>query len=265
MEVIHRYGFNSSRAELLSSLRDEEIKLDIDPILTVFTISEQDPRWPKVEEVVRRNGLIGGVSTTFTEAERRQAEYLAMQPTWHNGYPQPEDDYEETSYDLTNHCATCGIGKIQKAPLRIKGEPNWGRRSIMQLNWIFDEFFTKPEIWETVFRPVGVGCLPVLNRSGAKPFETVVQLVFEKSSPVDTTGLSFELCPVCGRKKYPPNSRGFLPRPTHPSGQAFKSIEDFGAGGNAYKEIFVSQALYQTITNAKLLGVEFSPCGRNEL
>ncbi len=258
MEVIHRIGGNLSGERERRALI--KVGIELPPEEFVFLISEDDVRWPSVSELVAHFDLLDFVSTSFTDIERFRAGFLSMDGNWHNGYPQPEDDYQEVSYDLTNYCHLCGVGAVQKAPLRIKSEPKWGRRSIMQLNWIFDELFTPPEVWRSVFRPFGVGCRPVLNRSGVKEFETVMQLVFEGSSPLDTTGLSYETCLVCSRRKYLPNVRGFIPKPLNPVGSAFKSVEDFGSGASASKEVFVAQDLYRDITASKLLGAVFSPC-----
>ena len=46
------------------------------------------------------------------------------------------------------------IGAKQVSPFRMKESPNWGRRSILQMNWLFDEYFVKPEVWNAVFQPL---------------------------------------------------------------------------------------------------------------
>lgn len=262
MEIVHRISFHSSEVKAIAEFGQLNIGLEVDGPLAQLIVNEAHPSWPAVRGIVLRHEVVDLVSTTFAARECLQADFLSIDGNWHNGYPQPEDDYEEVSYDLGNYCASCGSGKVQNAPLRIKSEPKWGRRSIMQLNWIFDEFFTKPEVWEAVFRPFGIGSRPVCNKSGEKEFETVVQLVFEGNSSLNTTGLAYETCLLCGRRKYLPNARGFIPRPLDPPGQAFKSVEDFGSGGSSYKEVFISQQLYRAITEAKLLGAVYSPCAQ---
>ena len=80
----------------------------------------------------------------------------------------------------------------------MKGEPRWGRRSVLQLNWVFDEYSATPEVWNAVFRPIGVESMPVLGRRG-KVLTTVVQMVIDERVPVDVDRRSaLQVAPVRG-------------------------------------------------------------------
>jgi hypothetical protein len=139
-----------------------------------------------------------------------------------------------------------------------------GRRSAMQLNWVFDEYFVKPDVWETVFRPAGIACRPVLKGRTERALETVVQLSMADETPIETEGLAYEDCPVCGRRKFGRVTRGPSPAPLATQGAMFRSREPFGSGAAADRLVFVAQPLFGAIEAAKLLGVEFRPCGDKE-
>ena len=95
------------------------------------------------------------VWTEFTEAERKLAPFLEI-AAWHHGYPQPEDilGYRQALFDLSHACGICHSGAKQIAPFRMKQSPVWGRRSMLPLNWVFDEIFVEPDVYEAVFRPL---------------------------------------------------------------------------------------------------------------
>ena len=150
------------------------------------------------------------VETSFSKAELGQARFLAMYPLAHHGYPQPEDDFEfmSVTYDPDLYCKSCCVGLRQRAPFLMRNEPRWGKKSILQLNWVFDEYFTKPDAWEKVFKPAGISCRPVLHARSKKILETVVQLQITKSAELYLSAVPFELCKTCGSKKFARVTRG---------------------------------------------------------
>lgn len=103
----------------------------------VFDIGESDRTWPAVRKWISPRSHSDLVSPTFSEAEITAARWVELVPNWHHGYPQPETDfgYLNQTYDLSAYCTACGIGAVEKAPFRMRGEPRWGRRGILQLNW----------------------------------------------------------------------------------------------------------------------------------
>ena len=207
MRIVHRVSLSSS-ASLSAELATLGVPLPNEGFQT-FLIDESDARWERVRAWIEARGAFDFVTTEFSKGEIDRARVLEVGATWHHGYPQPEDDfgYRALVYDLTDWCPQCGQGLIQRAPFQMRGEPKWGRRGILPLNWVFDEFFAKPEIWQSIFEPVGVRMLPVTNRKG-KTLSTVVQLVVESLIPIDTEGLPFAQCPGCARPKYLPVRRG---------------------------------------------------------
>jgi hypothetical protein len=141
----------------------------------------------------------------------------------------------------------------------MKKEPAWGRNSLLQLNWVFDEFFATPDLWQSVFRPRGVGACPVLGPRG-RELSTVVQLVVEETVPIVPGGLSAERCADCGRLKYLPVNRGFFPKLTaEPVGSMVKTADYFGSGGSAFRQILVNADIGKALTVASAKGATLIP------
>jgi hypothetical protein len=214
----------------------------------------------------------------YTIKDLAKAPWLWMRGGGTLGYPQPESakegypDYLGMTYDnrVPGYCAHCGIGAVQQAPFRIKAEPKT-RSGIFSLEWVHDEFFVRPELFDEVFRPFGVESLPVLHHRTGLPAETLIQLKIDKvsASPRNLSGIvgyGVETCPICSRRKYvhqfpwaPPS---FL---TSPGPWAlFKSQEYFGSGGSAWRAIIVSNELYQAIAKYKLRSIRFEPLDDHE-
>lgn len=226
-----------------------------------FDVSEDYPNWPRLRGLFQQWGVSDFPSTVFSTEEIEAARWLSV-GAWHHGYPQPREldfGYLDATYNLADYCAGCGIGKRQKAPFQMKGEPKWGRRGILQLNWVFDEYFVTPDVWATAFKPHGIGCRPVLNTKGVQ-LKTVVQLTTEQHVNVDVNGLPCETCPKCGRVKYLPHTRGFFPRfVVEPGGAMVKTNEYFGSGASAHHSVIVSQAVVQSLNRAGVRGASFKP------
>lgn len=119
-----------------------------DPLLA-FDVGEDHEQWFEIRATLDGWGVSEGhVTTKFSREEVAQARWLDLVPDWHHGYPQPDEHesrYLSVTYDLSGWCSMCGTGLRQKAPLQMKAEPKWGRRGILQLNWVFDEYFVTPE------------------------------------------------------------------------------------------------------------------------
>jgi len=258
VEIIHRIGLAADERD-----RDElaQYGVHIATGLAWFDFRESDESWPDLKAWIARRRPSDVVRTRFAEAEASAADWLAVVPEWQFGYPQPENDfgYRQVTYDLSEFCAACGAGLRQVAPFRLKGEPKWGRRGVLQLNWVFDEYFAKPEIWDAVFRPLGVESMLVLNRKGAV-LSGVVQLVIRERVPVDVRNLPLTVCEVCGRPKYPVVTRGPTPGPiAQPEGHLVRSREWFGDGASAANEVIASQALRRAVVRARVRGITFEP------
>src|SRR5437868_3391201 len=148
MEILHRISVASS-SEIRGELADLGIAIEADGF-AVFDVAETDPAWPQLQAWIRKRQASDVASTKFAKSEIEGAAWVTLEPTWHCGYPQPNElefGYLKATYDLTEYCDRCGIGKKQKAPFQLKKEPAWNGKGILQLHWVFDEFFTTPDVW----------------------------------------------------------------------------------------------------------------------
>jgi hypothetical protein len=227
-----------------------------------FTISDSAESWPAIETWIARRRPSDILLTHFSARELDAASWLAMRASWHHGYPQPEEKsaYLSATYDLSAYCAACGTGRRQVHPFRMKREPRWGSRGILQLNWIFDEFFVRPDVWELVFKPRGITSMPVLAADGGD-ISSVLQLVIDDEVSFDVAPLTREHCGACGNDKYIPVTRGKLPEfARQPTADLCRSLQWFGSGKEAHHEVIVSQDLRQAMKAHRVRGTEFVPC-----
>lgn len=262
MQILHRVSI-SSTPQIRRELAAIGVLVGESGFVT-FEIDESDRVWPELEGWIAKRKAVDVVTTKFSKKELAEARWLELTPDWHHGYPQPNEldfGYREATYDLTNYCERCGIGMEQKAPFQMKSEPKWGKRSILQLNWIFDEYFVTPEVWGKVFKPHGIECRPVMNTKSAE-LKTVVQLVSHEEVGIVTDGLPAEetACSKCGRMKYLPVTRGPFPALTsEPSAAMVKTKAYFGSGASAHKGVLISQAVARTFMGNKVRGASLRP------
>jgi rRNA maturation protein Nop10 len=260
MEIVHRVGFNRSfQSAKLPEL--EGIELEEVGDVAVFEIEESNKMWPAVFAWISKVKASDIVTTKFTRMEIGGARWVVMRSDWLWSYPQPEKDfgYLGVTYDLRNYCDKCGAGAVQKEPFRMSGEPKWGKKDILQLNWVFGEIFVKPEVWTDVFKPNGIGFRPVVSRDG-QPLKTVVQLVVDSLSELQDVGMKREKCSKCGTIKYSPEIRGFIPPLIgQPSTLMCKTTQIFGGGQRAFRRILVSQPLVRKCLESKIRGVSLIP------
>ncbi len=231
--------------------------------LTTFEIDEADAEWPEVERWIRERNAVDFVRTAFSADEIDEAAWLALTPDWQWGYPQPDPDnfgYLQATYDQRATCAACGVGLRQRAPFRMRSEPKWGRRSVLQLNWVFGEFFVRPDVWREPIREFGVEAMPVLTERGDVELVTVVQLRVLATIAVDVHDRPSERCTTCGVEKWRPWTRGFFPSLAEtPETPIVRTTQWFGAGASAFQYVLVSQALRRALVDAAVRGVSYAP------
>ena len=206
----------------------------------------------------------------------------------HFGYPQPEDDlgHSAMTYNLTNFCIRCGMGAEQNRPFRMKTAPKQKRSHFLQLNWVFEEFFVRPEV-KSIFENASVSGIsflaPVVHKTDEiipDLFQIRVEHVLPPSLLVDSLqtvtcqedneepawrppgeSVISDTAPYCGRVKYHPvieglkfNSFAFIEAP-----DIVKSYEHFGSGGSANRRLLVSQKIADLIKEHKWRGITLAP------
>lgn len=223
-----------------------------------------DPRIPEVLKIMKTHSPI--IGTDYSREDYANAKILQMEPDWLYEYPQPDDDHSEWQklvYDLKNFCSECDMGKIQKAPFHMLHEPRWRNYQVFGLNWVFDEFFVRPEIWESIFKKRGIGKLPVINHGTNNELKNVVQLQVDKvlECPLDMKEYAYNVCKKCNRKKYVALPVGYFPKPKNGilPYPMMRSQEWFGEGHEARNAILVTNELYREINEHNVRRLYFRP------
>lgn len=266
MRVIHHFGIRySSDAERQQFL---DLGIDLKPgvrapsgsIITSFEIGESDPQWTSARRLAAKFKITESVRTEFDRSEIDASEAICIYASSHRGYPEPSDKgrFLSETFDLSDYCGTCGIGRRQIRPFRIKSTPLL-KRSFMQLNWIFDEYFVARDVWTSVFEPVGIGSWPVLMHKTGEEVDSIVQLRIEHYSDLELRNAKGTVCPVCRRTKWELNLKGFCPEPLDVPAPIFKSSQYFGTDRSAFRRVLISSMLYKKITENSLRGIEFYP------
>lgn len=260
MDLEHRVTFHAwSEPALIAWAR---LGFELLAGLNTVVVRESHPQWIQLKTLIAETDCFDFITAVFDAHEIDSAETLAMRPAWHHGYPQPESDfgYLDATYDLRAYCPHCGGGASQRAPFRMKSEPKWGRRSILQLNWVFDQYFVTLQLWETVFKPFGIGSCEVLAARTQQPLSTVVQLVVPEIVDLEIPDVSGEQCNACNRVRYLPIEADFFPRPMPVNAPMFRSRQSFGSGASSWNLVLCTQAMRQALVAAGVKGVDFEPC-----
>lgn len=259
MRIKHRLGFNSSE-EQAAELAALGLRVPSSG-LVVVEVYEDDDRWPQFASWVERTRPVDWVEPEFTRAEVEDARVLRLLPEWHHGYPYPKPDeagFLAVTYDPTERCERCGGGLRQVAPFVMKAEPKWGRRRVMQLNWVFDEYFVHVQTYWQHFAPRGIAFRPVVDRRGGV-LETVVQLDIREEIDLDVSSLASSVCATCGRIRYLSDRRSPLGVLTPPGGAIARSSQLFGDGRGSMAEIFVTRELRVALQETNIRGASFEP------
>ena len=265
MEIWNHFAFNTKlRAALFRYVQEAGIECDVEDHFVSFDISENDPRWDGLYEMVKTIPYFYTSEIKFDKSELLEAEWLTVRSQWYYDYPQPENGFKSITYAEEYMCSgkECGMERVQKDCFRFKRTPKWGKRNFCMTNWVFDELFVSPKARKMLEDSdlQGFSFLEVKNKSGKEILNDVFQMqisyILPEGGSSPSSGIKGEfVCPVCGRRKWFHNSReqyafyreAFLNAPDF-----VKSAERYGAAANAVRMILVSQKAYRFLTENKL-------------
>ncbi len=274
MHILHRIAFNADiKPEFKVALDKMSIKYRIAPLpnniigLVYFDITESDPRWIQVKELIETKGASDIYDTIFGKEEILSAEWLRLIPTFEQGYPQPKATWVTNPINYEGKCPQCGAGYRQVAPFRLAKEPRLGKHDFLCLYWTYTVFCT-PRVLEALrtHNIQGYEVWEALLHKTGQPSRVVSQLVFPHiAAPglLDKDTLQPETCPQCGLTKYGYHKRGYM----HFTREALRGDVDilqthewFGSGGyGGHREILISHRLAKLILEEGWRGVRLKP------
>lgn len=269
MDIWHKLMFKKGDGveSLLNEIGAKYVKSPLPGghYVITFEIKESDPNWPQIFTLMQSKKDVPDLfNTVFTNTEILQAEWVRLQPTFQQGYPQPEDDWRE--YFYTNQCPKCGIGYTQQVPFHIKQEPKMGKNDFWSLYWAYTLFCTIKVLQALKSEQIkGHEIWPVIIHNTNEPSE-ISQLLFPNianSALADEDKLQPETCSECGVTKYLYHKKGYM----HLKREALLKNTDsqltnewFGSGGySGFREILISNRLAKLIIDDKLRGVSLKP------
>lgn len=220
---------------------------------------EKGEQYYKIEPFLREWGCLEDkfVGTYYNKKELDAADLLEFSSGAPIGYPQPEyDDWNGLTYDLSENCSKCDVGKTQKEPFRIKRIPDPKKKTV-SLEWVYDELFVTEELYYNLFKPLNIEYWPILLYKK----ETIIPGWVQLKIPITDASLRldnqrYELCSECGRKKYINQIEGLFPEfidnSRNNNMSFFKSREYFGSGGSAFRLMFIDQKFRKQLIDSKI-------------
>lgn len=251
MKIKHHIGGNWSSDQVnVFKKFNLKIKEGIDTV----QIEESDIYF-KLQPYLEKWDVLDMRYPEFTKKELKESLLSAKIGNHSHGYPMPNvnGEYLKLTYDLNDYCENCGIGKKQKESFRLKNVPKQGKKRLFSLEWIFDECFVDKNLYNEIFKPLGIKSREVLSYAKNTPFDNTVQLILEETEEKLNIKDNFtESCHKCGRWKYQPMPQDFYPKYENIIAPIFKSKDWFGTGAEARKRIFITQELREKLIEMKI-------------
>lgn len=271
MEIKHRISFDSRQNEpfirLLMGIGIKYKSIEMpggDNQFIYFDINESDPLWPEVSPLVQAYHVLDGYDTFFTQDEILNAEWVRLISTYSEGFPQPYNTWVTNPINYKKFCRECGTFE-QESSFHIKREPNLRGNDFMTINWAVSAFFCTPKVKkEFEIRQIkGFEVWNVIIHKTQASSQRIFQLFVPNETStglLNTEVLVPKNCPQCNITKYSHHRRGIMQFKRIAMNWDFDIIrtsEWFGAGGDAYQEILISNRVVRTITDNGWKGVRF--------
>ncbi|SHG09678.1 hypothetical protein [Pedobacter caeni] len=275
MKVRYRVfkDFNQEEVEKLRTLG-----IDVVPGFDAFLLDVDHARLGVVKKIIAEEWDHAiSLETEFSEEDRRNSSFLHVYPAKLIGYPQPESAGYEFPFDLypylkdvfeiENKDPEFGLLKgKQIGSYQLKKEPHWGSSSVGSAFWIQDSIFVRPEIYKTIFQPLGIKSMPVLEYKTKRELKKVLQILPQGISNADLDINNHHVNEIekveqWGINKYILKGEGFYPDFKSAPGDLdfFMTKEHFGGGGFTVRAIIISQKLYRLLEQNKIKGLNYEP------
>lgn len=254
-------------------------------------VYDDDPKWPLLRDLAAEHRVRVWHSPVFTDDDIAAALWLFAHATADAGYPQPKKafGYESESFDLTNWCRRCGIGKVQTRPIRLRQEPTSKSAHFFAPQCLHHVLLARLAVRE-VFEAENVSGVrylaPLRHRTGT-PLETVVQILPTTTAREGLVGVVQELVTCspqdkdmsaiqipapgrgalsdgfCHRVKYHVPSRKklvhYLRNTFEEAPDILLSAEWFGSGAAASQQVIISNKVARLVLAHRWKGLELEP------
>jgi hypothetical protein len=252
-----------------------------------FEIDTDNSNMQYIQHILRSSdwNTISQREALFSEKDRSDAPFINIYSNKMLGYAKPDGDEDEVDdfpypfdiypyykgvFEVKDTDENYGLLKgTQIGSYSLNGEPNWGNKDIASANYIEDTFFVKPEIYNDIFKPLNINCLPVFNYKTSLPLKSVVQLVQQgiSSSKLNISKEEAEEIIYVDKwnlKKYVLRNDIYYPSFASPpqSLDFFYTQEYFGDGGINLRNTVISQNLYKILKNNNIKGLNYYPMER---
>jgi hypothetical protein len=272
MKINHRVSLSPGRdKETLKELMQLGVPMQESAgirsvLLYFFDISEDDPVWPKISDLLRGNNIPYISWMEFTDDEISSSEWVWVTSGNVLGYPMPDMDggWRKLSFDCRAKCTECGIGMVQKAPIHLVGEPDLREDDFMTIEWTYD-LFARVDVIEDMMRNCiqGFENLPATEHSSGASLKTIRQIRVKNVLPACLiTDELIRIDAKCGHMKYQGPKRSILrfSRDGFSHELDFvKTYEWFGSGHAATQLILASRRFVRLYLDHKWKGLTFQP------
>jgi len=249
--------------------------------LVQFRLPVDDERYILLKKEMVEKGIRNNEKKEirFDPQEIEEAEYsiLFQKSMW--GYPQPEDDYQNESYDLSSGCQRCRQGLKQNKPFMLSGKPKFGRNDITALFWIYESIITE-KLKDLIENEglTGAEFWPVLRyrKTGQRlPIPGIYQLYVRGELPPVSPKTQFEWvsdlpkeiqscgCNIIGRNL--PAAQLVYDRVSLRDAKDFnRTFEFIGGGPGSQQWKVVSNRVYRLFKKNAIRGADFRPIVIND-
>lgn len=252
-----------------------------------FYLYEDNPEFSIIKDEVSRFLSPQVIGTEYEKVDIKNAEWFIASVGEYQ-YPQPEDDfgYLEATFNLEKYCHSCGVGKVQNAPYRLKTVPKQPKNQFWGLYWAYEAIFVREEAKNILVNEEINGIRfsnPVIHKTNV-PIEGYYQLHIDNTlrGGFDNYNTKLITCKFdneeglntnssskcCGRIKFHhPMIGGYLFDKSifDRNVDIVNSGEYFGSGGRANRLQIVSRRFKDLVEINKLKGLHFTPIMHKKL
>ncbi|MDD3368773.1 MAG: hypothetical protein PHP50_07800 [Lachnospiraceae bacterium] len=254
MIIKHRYALDTNR-KIIKILQKRNIEYNIESGILIFTIEEDNQYFDEISNQVKIKSI---VSKEFSRKELDEASWYSVRSIWTVGYPLPEDEYIEATFDQNRYCLNCRSNQFQINSYIIKPF-EWKTRFFCTLFWQDRVLMVSAKCLSILKESQILGYTekPVLNKK-KEEYDDIIQILpNELIDGIDYDASRIEYiwaCPVCGTKKYfPPKGQLTIHKEAfnNINSDYLSTVTQFGKYGSNRINI-ISKKLYDTIIRNNL-------------